>query len=128
MIVDTSALVSITLEETGHERLLRVLKDEGGAGVGAPTLVETGLVLELLLGQRRQALVGRFFVEAGLEVIPFGEDHWPVALEAFVRFGKGRHPARLNFGDCLTYAVALLADEPLLCLGGDFAQTDLTLA
>ncbi|MGI9112003.1 MAG: type II toxin-antitoxin system VapC family toxin [Gaiellaceae bacterium] len=128
MIVDTSALVSIALEEPGHDRLLRVLKDEGGAGIGAPTLVETGLVLVLRLGPRRQALVGRFFAEAGIEVIPFGEDHWSVAVEAFGRFGKGRHPARLNFGDCLTYAVARLADEPLLCLGGDFAQTDLTLA
>jgi len=60
-------------------------------------------------------------------VIPFGTDHWTAAHDAFLRFGKGRHPARLNLGDCMTYATAKLAGEPLLCLGNDFAQTDLPL-
>jgi ribonuclease VapC len=60
--------------------------------------------------------------------VPFGEGHWPVAVDAFIRFGKGRHPASLNFGDCLTYAVARLADQPLICVGDDFAKTDLTTA
>ena len=65
--------------------------------------------------------------ERSVVVIPFGTEHWPVAVDAFARSGKGRHPARLNFGDCLTYAVAKRAGEPLLCVGGDFAQTDLAL-
>ena len=60
-----------------------------------------------------------------LTVIPFTEDHWRVAVEAYTRFGKGRHAAALNFGDCLTYAVARLAERPLLFVGGDFAKTDL---
>ena len=54
-----------------------------------------------------------------------GALHWPVALDAFQRYGKGRHPAALNFGDCLTYAVASHPNRPLLCVGGDFRQTDL---
>jgi len=58
-------------------------------------------------------------------VIPFDDEHWAVAITAFQRFGKGRHPAALNFGDCLTYAVARLADERLLCIGEDFVRTDL---
>jgi len=60
--------------------------------------------------------------------VSFGEDHWREAARAFRRFGKGRHPAALNFGDCLTYAVARLAGAPLLCVGEDFPQTDLDLA
>jgi ribonuclease VapC len=66
--------------------------------------------------------------EASLAIIPFTEDHWRVAVEAYARFGKGRHAASLNFGDCLTYAVARLAERPLLFVGSDFAKTDLPLA
>ena len=84
----------------------------------------------VLLGRGIQSAVAD--VNAALKqwsvvVIPFGPEHWPVAVEAFARYGKGRHPARLNLGDCLTYAVAKLAGEPLLCVGGDFARTDLPL-
>jgi ribonuclease VapC len=60
-------------------------------------------------------------------VLSFGDAHWRIAQSAFVRYGKGRHPAALNFGDCLTYATAYVAGEPLLCVGNDFAQTDLEL-
>ena len=66
--------------------------------------------------------------EVGIEQIPFGDHHWREAVDAFLRFGRGRHKARLNFGDCLTYAVARLANEPLLFVGEDFTQTDLALA
>jgi ribonuclease VapC len=95
--------------------------------VGAPTLLETGFVLCGRLGEQGPALLNRFVRQRGMLTVPFTADHWPVALEAFLRYGKGRHPARLNFGDCLTYAVAKLAGEPLLCIGNDFAQTDLPL-
>jgi len=98
------------------------------AGIGAPTLVETGIVLASRLGVAGRTLLARAVDELALVPIPFGEEHWPVALEAYLRFGRGRHPAGLNFGDCLTYAIARLAGEPLLCLGGDFAKTDLALA
>ncbi len=60
--------------------------------------------------------------------IPFGEEHWRVALAAWSRFGKSRHRAGLNFGDCLAYATAKVAGEPLLAVGGDFALTDIRLA
>ncbi len=62
---------------------------------------------------------------AGAEVIPFTEEHYEVALDAFLRYGKGRHPAALNFGDCLAYAVARLSGLPLLYVGDDFSKTDL---
>jgi ribonuclease VapC len=64
----------------------------------------------------------------GIDEVPFGESHWKEAVGAYLRFGKGRHKAQLNFGDCLTYAVARLADEPLLFTGSDFTETDLQLA
>ncbi len=65
--------------------------------------------------------------EAGVTVIPFTNAHNTAALDAYLRYGKGRHPAALNFGDCMTYATARLAGAPLLCVGEDFAQTDLAL-
>ncbi len=128
MIVDSSAVLAIMLREPGHESLVRKLAGGGPAGIGAPTLAETGVVLSARIGRRARALLGRFLQESGLTVVPFADEHWPVALEAFTRFGKGRHPAALNFGDCLTYATARQAGEPLLCVGGDFAKTDLELA
>ncbi len=128
MILDSSAIVAVLLRQPGYEPLLERLAGQEGAGIGAPTLTETGIVMAAKLGLSGRTLLARFLQESRLLTIPFGDDHWSVAVDAFVRFGKGRHQAALNFGDCLTYAVARLADEPLLCLGDDFAQTDLTLA
>lgn len=127
MIVDSSALVAILLREPGHERVLDCLKREPAPAVGSPTLVETGIVLTARIGVGGQTLLARFAQESALVVLPFTDEHWGVAVQAFRRFGKGRHPAQLNFGDCLTYATARLASEPPLCLGNDFAQTDLDL-
>jgi ribonuclease VapC len=127
VIVDSSAVVGVLLRQPGHEPLLDRLAEAPVVGIGAPTLAETGIVLAARLGVAGRALLGRFLQEGGLTVVAFGAEHWSAAVDAFVRFGKARHPAGLNFGDCLTYAVARLADEPLLCLGDDFAQTDLEL-
>ena len=82
-------------------------------------------MLSSRLGIGGRTLLARLVEEAGLIVIPFSEEHARLAIDAYWRFGKGRHPARLNFGDCLTYATAKLADEPLLCVGDDFSSTDL---
>jgi ribonuclease VapC len=128
VIVDSSVVVAILLHEAGYEHLLQRLELEEGAGIGAPTLAETGIVLTAKLGAAGSSLLARFVQELGLVIIPFSEDHWPAAIDAFRRFGKGRHPAGLNFGDCLTYATARLADEALLCLGEDFRRTDLAVA
>jgi ribonuclease VapC len=66
--------------------------------------------------------------ELDIQEVPFGEIHWREAVDAYRRFGKGRHPPALNFGDCMAYAVARPAGEPLLFVGDDFALTDVTLA
>ena len=128
MIVHSSALCAILLRESGWESLLEhVVMSGSDARVGAPTLTETGIVLSARLGPQGKTLLARFVQESRLQAVPFTDEHWSVATDAFLRFGKGRHPAALNFGDCLTYAVARLAGQPLLCVGDDFAQTDLAV-
>lgn len=127
MIVDSSAVIAVLLRQTGHEALLDRLEIAQSAGIGTPTLVETGIVLGARLGIAGKSLLARFIDEAGVTVVPFTADHWPIAVDAYIRYGKGRHPAALNFGDCLTYAVCRQADEPLLCVGDDFPRTDLDL-
>lgn len=127
MIVDSSAIVAILLQEPGHAQLVDRLGEAPSAAIGTPTLAESGIVLAARLGISGKTLLARLVQEAGLIVVPFSADHWSVAVDAFIRFGKGRHPAALNFGDCMTYAVAKVADQPLLCAGNDFAQTDLDL-
>jgi ribonuclease VapC len=127
LILGSSAIVAVLLKEPGYERLLRLLAEHPEPGVGAPTMAETGIVLSARLGERGQTLLGRFAQASELAILPCDAEHWAVAVQAFLRFGKGRHPAALNFGDCLTYATARLAAEPLLCRGEDFAKTDLPL-
>lgn len=127
MIVDTSAVLAILLREPDHEWLVELLVAED-TGIGAPTLVEAGVVLEARLGTPGRSLLARFVEESALAVIPFDARHAAVAVSAYSRFGKGRHPAALNLGDCLTYATARIADQPLLCVGQDFPRTDLTIA
>ncbi len=128
MIVDSSVLVAVLLRERGYEDLERRLGAADSLGVGAPTLVETAVVTHARVGALSRTLLARLLDDVEATCIEFGERHWPVALSAFARYGKGRHQAGLNLGDCLTYAIAKVADEPLLCLGDDFAETDLALA
>ena len=126
MIVDSSAVIAVLLRQPGHEALLDRLETAESAGIGTPTLVETGIVLVARIGIAGKSLLARFLDEAGVTVLPFTGDHWPIAVDAYIRYGK-RRPAALNFGDCLTYAVCRQADRPLLCLGDDFRRTDLDL-
>ena len=127
MIVDSSALVAIVLREPGWQTLTEKLYS-GAAGAGAPTLAEAGVVLTVEMGPRGRSLLARVVQEARIAVVPFTDEHWPIALDAYARFGKGRHAAALNFGDCLSYAVASLAGQPLLYVGEDFSKTDLASA
>ncbi len=128
MILDSSAIVAQLFEESTHEQLRNCVDRAARVAVGSPTLVETGLVLSSRYGSSARRLLIEYCETIGAEVIAFERRHAAAALDAFLRFGKGRHPARLNYGDCMTYAVAKLAGEPLLCVGEDFAKTDLELA
>ena len=128
MIVGSSALIAILLREPGYQRLRDRMATSEQVSIGAPTVAESSLVLCARLGHAGKTLLARFLQEAEIEVVEFTADHWTVAADAFIHYGKGRHRASLNFGDCMTYAVAKLAGEPLLCLGDDFPATDLELA
>ena len=128
MILDSSAIVTIILREMGSDRVLDAMEAADACRVGAPTLVETAMVLTGRLGDEGRTMLLSLLQEENIDVLSFGDAHWRIAQSAFVRYGKGRHPAALNFGDCLTYATAYVAGEPLLCVGEDFVQTDLDLA
>jgi ribonuclease VapC len=128
MVLGSSALVAVILAEPGGDKLLAKIKTATPVGLGAPTLVETLMVLARRLDGDPRPLVGDLLRELEVEVIPFTEEHSRVALEAYLQFGKGRHRAGLNFGDCLAYATAKIAGQPLLFVGRDFSQTDLACA
>ena len=128
MILDASALVAIVLDEPERELLVARINAADAIGVGAPTLVEAGIVLSARAGQDASAVLVELLAVADAVVIEFGQGHWRVAVSAWARFGKGRHPAGLNFGDCLAYAAAHVAGEPLLAKGHDFTRTDIPLA
>lgn len=127
MILDTSAIVAMLLREEGAEDLFEKLATEPRPAVSSATLVEAGIVLSSRLRKDGRALLARFLQEAGIAVIPFGEAHYSAAVDAWLRFGKGRHPAALNYGGCISFATAELAGEPLLCIGNDLQRTDLPL-
>lgn len=124
MIVDTSAIAAIVFKEPGHADVLGKLVAGGHVGIGTPTLAEAGIVLTARLKKDGRSLLLRFLQEFSITPIPFGDAHWREAVEGYRRFGKGRHPAALNFGDCMTYATARLANRPVLCVGVDFSRTD----
>ena len=126
MTLDSSALLAILFSEAGHLDLVDRILEADHVRVGSPTLVETTLVL----AGRRSSLPAAETVEAlvkelGVTVVPFGEREWLNAVDAFLRFGRGRHTAGLNFGDCLAYGTAAAANDTLLFVGNDFAQTDI---
>ena len=128
MIVDSSALIAVVFREPGFEAIVDKLERSPSSGVGTPTLVETCIVLTARMRRDARAIVDGLVRELGLLEVPVGDAHAREAMRAYLRFGRGRHAANLNYGDCLTYAVASLAGEPLLFTGTDFSATDLQVA
>ena len=125
MTLDSSVLIAILFAEPGYLDLVDAVLEADVARIGAPTLVETAMVL----AGRRGSPVGQeldgLVRELGITVVPFGEPERQRALEACNRYGRGRHPAALNFGDCLAYATAAAAGDTLLFVGNDFRKTDI---
>jgi ribonuclease VapC len=128
VILDASALVAIALDEPERAALVAKINEAETVAVGAPTLVEAGLVLSSRAALDASAVLAELVAAADAVVVEFGPRHWREAVSAWWRFGKGRHPAGLNFGDCLAYATAAVAGEPLLAKGDDFPRTDIPLA
>jgi ribonuclease VapC len=128
VIVDSSAVVAVLLRESRQDELAAKLENAEFVAIGAPTLFETGMVMVGSMGEHGRGLIAQFLESFDVEVIPFGKSHWQAAVEAFARYGKGNHPAKLNYGDCMSYAVARETREPLLFIGNDFARTDIEAA
>jgi ribonuclease VapC len=128
VILDSSALVAIVMQEPGAGILLAKIHAAPTRGIGTPTLLETLMVLATRLRGDPSVLLQALLRELEVEVIPFTEEHSLLALSAFLKYGKGRHKAALNFGDCTAYAVAFVGGEPLLFVGSDFGKTDIAAA
>jgi ribonuclease VapC len=128
MILDSSAILAILLREPGHAAIVDAIAAAADLAIGAPTLTETAIVLQNRIGENARSILIHFIHEWKVEIIAFGESHWQEAAIAYSRYGKGRHKASLNFGDCMTFAITKLSGRPLLCTGNDFSKTDLNLA
>lgn len=124
LVLDTSAAIAVLTAEPAAPRLLDAIEAADERVVGAATLVELGIVLEARLGPAGRGVTQRFVRDGGFDTLPFDAEQADVAVDGWRRFGRGRHPAALNLGDCLTYAVAIVAGLPILCVGDDFRQTD----
>ena len=124
MVLDSSAIIAIHLLEPGHESLMARIECAQSVVVGVPTLLETIMVLTGRSGLDSRPAIFAWLRRIEADVISFNENHLDVAITAFIRFGRGNHPAKLNFGDCMSYAIASVAGMPLLFTGNDFAKTD----
>jgi ribonuclease VapC len=122
--VDTSALVALIFSELEAPAFLKRLARERRIVIGAPTALETRMVVFGRTGTTDLIEVDRILGRPEVEVVAWSANHAALAFDAFRRFGKGNHRASLNYGDCMSYAVARLADAPLLYKGDDFAHTD----
>ena len=125
MILDSSALVAILFKEPEAERLAGMIRDTDTTAIAAPTLLETAIVAEGRtlpgMAEKLDALMGAIRPE----IVPFTAEHVSLARDAWRRYGKGRHRAGLNLGDCFAYALAKERGQALLFKGDDFAATDI---
>ena len=128
MIVDTSAVLAILFDEPDAARFARAITLASSRRMSVATLLETTIVLESRSGAAAGYELDAFLQEAGIELEPVTAEHAQAARMAWRRFGKGNHPAGLNFGDCFAYALAEVRREPLLFKGQDFEFTDIKVA
>ena len=127
MVIDTSALAAIFFHEPERDAFRSAIIAASARLISAATVLEAGMVIE----GRRGGGAGRefdlFVVRTQMKIVPIDAELADLARSAWRRYGKGRHPAGLNFGDCFSYALAKASGEPLLAKGGDFARTDVEL-
>ncbi len=127
MVIDTSALIAIFLAEAERRQFLDRIVEAATRLISAANALETGIVLEARRGEAAGREFDLFLVRANLQVVPVDSEQVEIARSAWRKYGKGRHPAGLNFGDCFAYALAKSSGEPLLAKGTDFSTTDLEL-
>jgi ribonuclease VapC len=128
VVIDSSALLAILLDEREREVYLAKINLDARPIIAAANYVEAAIVVTTRRGPGAVARLRMLLDEASIDIIPVDEQLAQAAIEAFDRFGKGRHPAGLNFGDCFAYALAAVMGERLLYKGDDFAKTDIAAA
>ena len=127
MVIDTSALAAIFFDEPERPIFLSAITAAGSRLISAATILETGIVLEGRRGEAAGREFDLFVVRANLQIVPVDSEQADLARSAWRRYGKGRHAAALNFGDCFSYALAKLSGEPLLAKESDFGLTDIAI-
>lgn len=128
MVIDTSALLAILLDEPERARFNAVIEAADSPLISVATLVEASIVVEARYGAEGARELDLLIDRAGIECISVDLQQAKAAREAWRRFGKGRHPAGLNLGDCFSYALAITLRRPLLFKGEDFGRTDIVNA
>ncbi len=128
MIIDTSALLAILQNEKERHRFNEAIEAAANLRMSTATYVETSIVVESRFGPAGLQDLDRFIETAGIELVAVDTRQAKAARTAYRSYGKGRHPAQLNFGDCFSYALAWVFGEPLLFKGEDFSRTDLISA
>ncbi|MDP2305118.1 MAG: type II toxin-antitoxin system VapC family toxin [Pseudomonadota bacterium] len=127
MVIDTSAIVAILANEPEASRYALAIQADPVRLVSAAILLELGIVLESRFGDAGGRELDLFLYAARVDVVDVTRDQAEIARRAWRAYGKGRHPAGLNYGDCFSYALARAQGEPLLCKGNDFCRTDVRL-
>jgi ribonuclease VapC len=128
MIIDTSAIIAILFDEEDARIYAEAITRADSCRISAATFVETAIVVEAQTKNSGSRQLDAFLRRAGIAIEPVTEEQAHIARQAFIDFGKGRHPADLNYGDCFSYALSRATREPLLFKGKDFAKTDLIAA
>jgi ribonuclease VapC len=124
MVIDSSALIAILQDEPEGAALAALLETAPAPMIAAPTRVEASIVVLARKGESGLSMMNRYLSAAAVETITFDSRQAAIAVDAFRRFGRNRHRAGLNFGDCFAYALARATNEPLLFKGDDFVHTD----
>ena len=128
MIVDSSAILAIMFAESDAAEFAKAMSEAESCKISAATFVEVAVVVEAQTKDRGSRQLDAFLRRAGFVIEPVTEEQAHLARQAYSDFGKGRHPAGLNFGDCFSYALAKASGEALLFKGGDFSKTDIVSA
>lgn len=127
MVIDTSAVLAVLLGEPEAKYFIEAIAKDSKRLISTVSILEASVVLEARKGDAAGRELDLFLHSAGIEVVSMNLDQLGLARHAYRSYGKGRHPAALNLGDCCTYGLARWSQEPLLYKGSDFAQTDLAL-
>jgi len=128
MVIDTSALVAILSNEADAPQFEAALERDATRLISAATLLETSIVIEARFGEVGGRELDLLIHKAQIEIEPFDQEQTEIAREAYRTYGKGHHPAGLNYGDCFAYALSIVRSEPLLYKGNDFSKTDIRSA